>query len=129
VYRTAELLASGAIVAAGTDYPAADSGDPIVTLFSMVTRKGADGAPDGGWYPDQKASVADTLRAMTWAPAYAAFAEQDLGALAPGRFADFTALSADPTSTDPDRLRELHAQMTVVAGRVVFTSAAALAQP
>jgi len=120
VYRTADLLKSGAIVAAGTDYPAADSGDPVVTLFSMVTRKGADGKPDGGWYPDQKATVADTLRAMTWAPAYAAFEEQELGALTPGRLADFTALSADPTTLDPDRLRDLRAQLTVVAGRVVF---------
>lgn len=132
VYRTADLLKSGAIVAAGTDYPAADSGDPIVTLFSMVTRRGADGAPDGGWYPDQKVGVADALRAMTWAPAYAAFEEQERGTLSPGRLADFTALSADPTATDPDRLRDLRATMTVVAGRVVFDAsepAARLREP
>jgi predicted amidohydrolase YtcJ len=120
VYRTADLLESGAIVAAGTDYPAADSGDPIVTLFSMVTRKGADGAPEGGWYPDQMVSVSDTLRAMTWAPAYAAFEEQERGALTPGRLADFTAVSGDPTTTAPDHLRSLRTQMTVVGGRVVF---------
>ena len=122
VYRTADLLKSGALIAAGTDYPAADSGDPIVTLFSMVTRRGADGAPEAGWHPDQKLSVADTLRAMTWAPAYAAFEEQELGALAPGRLADFTALSADPTATGSDRLRDLRARMTVVGGQIVFNS-------
>ena len=122
VYRTADLLRSGVVVAAGTDYPAADSGDPIVTLSSMVTRKGADGAPDTGWHPDQRASVAETLRAMTWAPAYAAFQDEDLGALTPGRLADFTALSEDPSTIDPDRLSDLRAKVTVVAGRIVFNS-------
>lgn len=120
VYRTADLLRSGVIVTAGTDYPAADSGDPMVTLYCLVTRMGARGEPAGGWHPDQRVTVDAALRAMTWAPAFAAFQEQDLGSLTPGRFADFTALSADPKTTAPERLRDLRVQMTVVGGEVVF---------
>jgi len=33
----------------GADYPASDTGDPIATLFCMVTRRGADGTPEAGW--------------------------------------------------------------------------------
>jgi predicted amidohydrolase YtcJ len=73
VYRTANLLESGAIGGADTDYPAADFGDPIAALFSIVTRTRADGTPEGGWFANQKVSVSDKLRGMSWAPAYAPF--------------------------------------------------------
>jgi len=120
VYRTADLLRAGATIAAGSDYPAADSGNPIQTLYSMVTRMSLGGSPPGGWHPEQGVDVEAALRAMTWSAAYAAFQEQDLGPLGPGRFADFTALSADPRTTAPARLSDLAVEMTVVAGDVVY---------
>ena len=120
VLPTANLLKSGAIVAAGTDYPAADSGNPLVTLYSMVTRMGADGTPVGGWHPDQRVDVMTALRAMTWAPAFAAFQEQDLGVLAVGRLADLTVLSADPRTIAPEELKNLSVTMTIVGGVPVY---------
>lgn len=120
VLPTVELLKSGAIVAAGSDYPAADSGKPLVSLYCMVTRMGARGAPAGGWHPEEKVDVMTALRAMTWAPAFAAFQEQDLGALAIGRLADLTVLSADPRTTPPEQLKDLSVTMTVVGGVAVF---------
>lgn len=96
VLRTRDLLNAGVILAAGTDYPASDSGRPIDTLYCAVTRRGADGKPEGGWYNDQRVSVDQALRMMTAGPAYAAFEEKDLGALTAGRYADFTVVSANP---------------------------------
>jgi hypothetical protein len=122
VLPTANLLKSGAIVAAGTDYPAADSGNPLVTLYSMVTRMGADGTPVGGWHPEQRVDVMTALRAMTWAPAFAAFQEQDLGVLAVGRLADLTVLSADPRETAPEKLKDLSVTMTIVGGISMYES-------
>ncbi len=120
VLPTVALLKSGAIVAAGTDYPAADSGKPLVSLYCLVTRMGARGTPVGGWHPDEKVDVMTALRAMTWAPAFAAFQEQDLGALTVGRLADLTVLSADPRTTPPEQLKDLSVTMTVVGGVPVF---------
>jgi predicted amidohydrolase YtcJ len=117
-----DLLESGATVAAGSDYPAADSGDPLVTLYSLVTRMGARSVPAGGWLPAQKIDVTAALAAMTTAPAYAAFQERDLGALTPGRLADFTVLSADPRSTPAERLKDLSVAMTVVGGVRAYDS-------
>jgi predicted amidohydrolase YtcJ len=120
VLRTADLIEDGALVAAGTDYPAADSGDPLVSLYCMVTRMGARGQPAGGWYPDQRVDVERSLRAMTSAAAFAAFQENDLGVLSPGRFADLTVLSADPRTTAPERLKDVSVTMTVVHGVAVY---------
>jgi predicted amidohydrolase YtcJ len=120
VYRTRDVLASGALIASGTDYPASDIGDPISTLFSLVTRRGADGAPPNGWLPAQKIGLDDALRSMTAGPAYAAFQEATLGALTVGRLADFTVLSDDPHAVAPDEIRGLRVVATVVGGKVRY---------
>jgi hypothetical protein len=120
VLPVADLLKSGAVVASGTDFPASDSPSPILSLYSMVTRTGADGTPAGGWHPEQRVDVMTALRAMTWVPAFAAFEEQNLGLLALGRLADLTVLSADPRTTAPEKLKDLSVTMTVVGGVPIY---------
>jgi predicted amidohydrolase YtcJ len=124
VERTRDLVSSGARIASGTDYPASDTGDPIATLFSMVTRRGADGTPEAGWLPDQRVSVDVALRSMTSGPAYAAFQEDVLGEITVGRAADFTVLSRDPYAVRPDSLRSLRVLRTIVGGRTVWRRSA-----
>jgi predicted amidohydrolase YtcJ len=120
VKTTRDLLESKAVVLSGSDYPAADSGSPLGTLYCLVTRKGVRGEPQGGWFPDQRIDVARALQTMTVVPAFAAFQEEHLGTLAPGRWADFTVLSADPHEVAPDDLRDLTVLRTVVGGQIVF---------
>ncbi len=129
VLRTRDLLNAGAILAAGTDYPASDSGRPIDTLYCAVTRRGADGKPERGWYSDQSVRVDQALRMMTSGAVYSAFQEKDLGTLTVGRYADFTVLSADPYKVPINDLRTLAIRMTVVAGRITFAENQAASQP
>ena len=117
VYRTRDVVAAGARVAAGTDFPASDTGDPILNLASMVTRQGHDGTPRGGWLANQAVSVDVALRSLTTQAAYAAFAEGDAGMLRAGMRADFTALSRDPYTTSPRGLRTIRVLATFLGGR------------
>ncbi len=120
VLRTRDLLNAGVSLAAGTDYPASDSGRAIDTLYCAVTRKGADETPAQGWYGDQRVDVDQALRMMTVGPAFASFQEKNLGSLTVGRYADFTVLSANPYEVPASDLNKLTIRMTVVAGRVTF---------
>lgn len=120
VLRTRDLLNAGVILAAGTDYPASDSGRPIDTLYCAVTRRGADGKPVEGWYNQQRIDVDQALRMMTAGPAFAAFQEKDLGSLSVGHYADFTVLSGNPYQVPAHDLNRMTIRMTVVAGRVTF---------
>jgi predicted amidohydrolase YtcJ len=120
VLATRSLLDAKARVAFGTDYPASDSGDPLLNLYCAVTRRAADGSPPLGFHADEGVPAETALRLLTEGPAFAAFQELDLGALSPGRYADVTVLSGDPLTTPPDELRELEVRMTIVGGRVVF---------
>ncbi len=129
VYRTRDVLAAGAVVASGTDYPASDAGDPILTLFALVTRRGYDGMPAAGWLPGQAVSVDAALRSMTIGPAWSAFEENDGGVLRVGRRADVTVLSADPTTMAPEQLRALTVLRTIVGGRTTWMRASASAAP
>jgi predicted amidohydrolase YtcJ len=121
VMPTRQLLESGAVVASGTDFPASDTADPIVTLYSLVTRKGADGKPEHGLVPAERVTVDDALRTMTVGAAYSAFQEKDLGLLSVGRLADITVLSGDPRTTPEEGLRDLHVLASVVGGEIIYT--------
>jgi len=123
VLRTRDLLNAGVLLAAGTDYPASDSGVPIANLNCLVTRQSAAGKPEVGWYPEQRVSVDQALRMMTAGPAFAAFQEKDLGALTVGRYADFTVISENPYNVPINNLRSLAVRMTVVGGKVTFEAA------
>lgn len=122
VYPTRRIMETGAVVASGTDYPASDSGDPRATLYSLVTRKGADRKPDEGFLPDEAVDVDRALRTMTAGAAYAAFQEHDLGVLGVGRLADITVLSADPRKVPKERLLDLRVLNTIVGGEVVYAA-------
>jgi predicted amidohydrolase YtcJ len=120
VLRTSDLLHAGVALAAGSDYPASDSGLPIATLHCLVTRQSAAGKPESGWYAEQSVDVDQALRMMTAGPAFAAFQENNLGALTVGRYADFTVVSANPYQLPSKELRTLSIHMTVVAGHTTF---------
>ncbi|HEX9943251.1 MAG TPA: amidohydrolase family protein, partial [Thermoanaerobaculia bacterium] len=79
-----------------------------------------DGRNPGGWVPAQKITVEDALSAYTRGAAYAEFAEDRKGTLAPGKLADFVVLDRDLTTVPPETIREVKVVMTVVGGRVVY---------
>lgn len=114
------LLDSGARFAASTDFPASDSGDPRTTLNALVNRTGFDGAPEGGWFPEQSVDVSTALSTMSAGNAYAAFEEDRLGALTVGRYADFTVLADAPGEIDSADLLQIDVNMTVVGGVITY---------
>lgn len=91
-------------------------------LHSAVTRRDKALQPEGGWYPAQRMTPEEAVRGYsTWA-AYAGFAENDRGTLAPGRAADITVMDIDPLvvgSTKPDDLLKGRIRLTMVGGRIV----------
>jgi predicted amidohydrolase YtcJ len=54
--------------------------------------------------------------------ALSSFAERERGSIIPGRLADLVVLSDDPTACPPLELLALRPEMTVVGGRVAWSS-------
>ena len=118
-YAFRSLLDAGADVAFGSDWTVAPL-DPLLGLYAAVTRRTLDGAHPDGWVPEQKLDVQQALDAYTRSAARAGFAEERVGTLAPGRLADFVILSESPFDVEPERIRDITVDMTVVGGRQVY---------
>ncbi|MBD3220304.1 amidohydrolase family protein, partial [bacterium] len=120
-YAWQSLLDLGAVLSFGSDAPV-EAVDPIPGLFAACTRTHADGTPPGGWRPEERLDGREALRGFTTGPAYAAFLEDELGVLAPGRLADVTVLTADPTGIAPESLLDVSPWLTLVAGRIAWSA-------
>lgn len=116
-YAWKSLLDAGARICFGTDFPV-EAADPLPGLYAARARAHADGTPAGGWLPAERLDGRTALRLYTAGGAYAAFAEERLGRVAPGMLADLTVLSGDPTAVPPSELAALRVVLTVVGGRV-----------
>jgi predicted amidohydrolase YtcJ len=118
-YAFRSLLDAHARLAFGSDWDVAPA-TPIEGIYAAVTRRTLDGAHPDGWFPEQKITVEEALRAYTSGAAYAEFQEREKGTLAPGKLADFVLLDRDLTRTPPAELRNARVLMTVVGGAPVY---------
>jgi predicted amidohydrolase YtcJ len=119
-YAFRSLLDAKAVLAFGSDWDVAPL-SPLAGIFAAVTRRTTDGRNPAGWFPEQKITVEEALRAYTSSAAYAAFEEGEKGTLSPGKLADFVVLSADLLGVKPEEIERIAVNTTVVGGRVVFS--------
>jgi predicted amidohydrolase YtcJ len=101
--------------------------DPIMQLYGIVTHnlEGPNGTlcgPDPV-VEDFKISVEKALEMMTIEPAYAVSMENYIGSLKPGKYADLIILSDSPLTVNPDALKKLQVQMTMVDGKAEYCAA------
>jgi len=115
-YVWRKLMASGAVVANGTDAPVEDV-DPIPNFYASVTRKMKNGDL---FYPDQKMTREEALRSYTLNAAYAAFQEDIKGSLTPGKLADITVFSRDIMSCPEEEILGAAVVFTIVGGKVLY---------
>ncbi|EZP53517.1 amidohydrolase [Sphingomonas sp. RIT328] len=118
-YAWASMLRNGAKLAFGSDYPV-ERPDPWAGWAAAFTRQGADGQPSGGWRPEEAVTREQAWWAFTGGAAYAGFAEDRIGRLAPGLDADFVIVDQDPLLASPADLRATRVQETWVGGRKVW---------
>ena len=106
-------------LAFGSDFPV-EVVNPFYGIYAAITREDEGGQPPGGWHPDQRLSLEETLRAFTTGSAYAAFAEDRLGVVKTGMRADLTVVDRDLFRANPKEILETKVLMTVVDGDVVY---------
>src|SRR5207302_1157226 len=73
-YAWRSLLATGAVVVAGSDAPV-EKGDPLIEFYAAVARRSVDGYADENWHLEQRVSRTRALKMLSSGPAYAAFQE------------------------------------------------------
>jgi len=118
-YAWHSMLANGARLAFGSDYPV-ESPNPFVGWAVAFTRQDDKGEPEGGWRPEEAVTREQAWRAFTTDAAYAGFAEDRFGTLAPRMRADFVIVDRDVLKASPQELRKTQVLETWVGGEKVW---------
>jgi predicted amidohydrolase YtcJ len=115
-YVWRKLIDPGARINSGTDAPV-ESVNPIANFHAAVTRKLPDGT---AFYPDQRMSREEALKAYTINNAYAAFEEGIKGSLEAEKLADITVLSQNILTVPEDEILKTDVVYTIVGGKVAY---------
>ena len=116
-YAWKAFLDAGVALAFGTDYPV-EPITPFRGLYAAVTRKNEAGTKE--YYPANKLTRGQALYAYTQGSAYAEFAENHKGKLAPGYDADFILVDRDLYIVDAPAILKTVVLDTFVSGQQAF---------
>ena len=111
-YAFKSLLDAWAKVVFGSDCPV-ETLDPWVGIHAAVTRERANGEPRGGWYPEERLSVEQAVRAYLSTPRSSPADEGENG------FTDWIVLSQDIFAIPPSEILSTQVEYTVVGGKIV----------
>ncbi len=134
------LARSGALLAFSSDWPCSWPVDPFNNMQQSVTRlvwKSADtdpilgnpleGAAQSGarptgkvYTPEERVSIETALTAYTRGGAYAAFSDDKVGTLEPGKLADLAVLSQNLLEVAPQDIAKTQVLETWVGGHRVY---------
>ena len=117
VWKT--MLDTGIATQFGSDCPI-EPMDFRLGLHAAATRQTIQGQPGGGWYPEQRLTLAEGIRGFTVQPAVTSGRGERLGTLRPGKWADMTVFRHNLFDLTPDGWLDTEAEMTIVQGEFVY---------
>jgi len=119
-YPFGDLVAAGASIASGSDWPVS-SPDPLAAIHVAVNRT-APGGATGAFYPHNRITLAQALSAYTAGSARVNHHDDVTGHLRAGAHADLVVLDRDPFDGPPDEIASARVARTYVGGDLVFSA-------
>ena len=118
------IVESGATLSFGTDWPGTSAAEypisPMLGLYAAVTRQTVTADPPDGWFPEQRITIEQAIRAYTLNSAYANFEADEKGSIEVGKLADITVLDKNLLEIDPSEYLETSVLYTIVDGKIVY---------
>ena len=118
-YAWRTVLDAGSIIIGGSDAPV-EKVNPFHGLYAGVTRMTRAGEPEGGWYPEQKVTREEALKAFTIWAAYGQFEEDLKGSLEAGKLADFIVIDRDYMTCPEADIKDIQVLSTYVGNELVY---------
>jgi len=123
-YAFKSLLSCGARLSFGSDWPGTTAAlyhmHPRYLIYAAVSRKTLKGTPQDGWFPEQRISREEAIRAYTINNAYAAFEDHIRGSLKAGKLADITIFDRNLLTIPEEEILKAEVALTIVDGKIVF---------
>jgi hypothetical protein len=118
-YAFRSLLDGGTILAFGSDAPVAPL-NPMLGVFTAVTRQDNAHQPTNGWYPQERISLEETIYAYTMGPAILSGKQHVQGSITPGKWADLIVLEQNLFEIEAAKIAETEVNTTIFAGAIVY---------
>jgi predicted amidohydrolase YtcJ len=115
-YAWRSLIDSGATICNGTDVPV-EPISAIASYYASVSRMMANGER---FFPEQAMTRMEALESYTINCAWAAFMDQDLGSVTPGKLADIVVLDRNLLTVDEAEIVDTQVEMTILGGEVRY---------
>ncbi|OYQ29556.1 hypothetical protein CHU93_07510 [Sandarakinorhabdus cyanobacteriorum] len=115
----ADILRTGALAVAGSDWPVVPSVDPWLALETLVTRQRPGGSPEA-LGAGQAIDRENALRLLTINGARAMRLDRAVGTLSVGRKADFIVTRENPLSSPVHDVHKTRVWLTFINGENVF---------
>ena len=123
-YAFKSILDSGATLSFGTDWPGTAAAEypinPMFGIHAAVNRQTLTGEPESGWFPEEKITIENAIKAYTLNTAYANFEEDIKGSIEVGKLADLAVLSQNLLEISPDDILKTEVLYTIVGGKIVY---------
>lgn len=119
LYPIESVRASGAIVAAGSDWSVTTM-DPLDAIEVAVTRVDPEGDGGEAWIPAERLSLDDAVRAYTVGGAFAGDLEAESGSIGVGKSADLVVLDRDLYAVEAREISDVRVDLTIFEGRIVY---------
>ena len=103
------LMKEGVVIISGSDCPVVNI-SPLLGVWAAVARRDSESL-----------NVEEVLKTYTLNAAYADFDEAERGTIEVGKLADFTILSDDLFSVEPDMIKKIKVETTIVDGKIVYS--------
>ncbi|MFQ5604318.1 MAG: amidohydrolase [bacterium] len=124
-YAFKTIQESGALLCFGTDWPGTSAAEypinPMLGLYAAVTRQTLTGQPENGWFPEERISMEEAIKAYTYNTAYANFEEDIKGSITVGKLADLAVLSKNLLEIEPKEILETEVLYTIVGGEILYS--------
>ncbi|MBD3412917.1 MAG: amidohydrolase family protein [Candidatus Aminicenantes bacterium] len=123
-YAFKSLLDNGAVLSFGSDWPGTSAAlyhmHPKYLIYAAVARKTLKGIPEEGWFPEQRISREEAIKAYTINNAYAAFEEDVRGSIQEGKLADITVFDRSLITVPEEEILDTEVLYTIIDGQVLF---------
>ena len=124
LYPLRSVAAAGAVVVGGSDWNYGAL-DPLLSIETGVTRSDPYGPSEFEQFTDETVDLALMIDAYTINGAWLVHAEDRLGSVEVGKFADIVVYDRNLFEIEPDEISDAIVDLTIFDGRVVYDRALA----